>query len=220
MAPKPRRKPEDTRQGHRSPARTSTALAIPNSDHFQAVPNSPRNLLDVTRHMWDDFWVSDLAPFVRRTDLPALRRLFTMYDELERTRAALYKEPPARPTQAPSESHNDWQMRMRQWRIETQAQGRLTPSPKGGVSLNPLLSHMARLESQIVALEDRFGLSVRSRMDLGLTVLKAESLADQNAAQLEEFRKAQEANGSSPEGFDPRAALLVASENSRRKAAS
>jgi hypothetical protein len=47
-------------------------------------------------------------------------------------------------------------------------------------------------------------------MDLGLVVLKAESLSDQNAAQLEKFRKVQEGNGSSSADADPRATLLVA----------
>jgi len=44
-------------------------------------PPAPSGLLKATREDWSGFWASPLASLVIPADLPALRRLFTLYDE-------------------------------------------------------------------------------------------------------------------------------------------
>jgi P27 family predicted phage terminase small subunit len=56
-------------------------------------PAAPENILKATRDLWNEFWGSRLSAIVNPgTDLPALRRLFTLYDERERTYRAVKRE--------------------------------------------------------------------------------------------------------------------------------
>ena len=49
------------------------------------IPDPPRRLLKVTRDQWNAYWASPLAGAVEvGTDLPTIRRLFTLRDERER----------------------------------------------------------------------------------------------------------------------------------------
>lgn len=50
-------------------------------------PEPPDGLLEVTRDRWDSFWTSPVAVLVDHTsDLPALQRLFELYDDADRYR--------------------------------------------------------------------------------------------------------------------------------------
>jgi len=53
----------------------------------QAVPEPPDGLLERTKDRWAQFWTSSVAALVDRTsDLPALGRLFELYDDADRFR--------------------------------------------------------------------------------------------------------------------------------------
>jgi hypothetical protein len=59
--------------------------------------------------------------------------------------------------------------------------------------LSPLLGYVASLDAETRALEDRFGLTPRARLQLGVTLGEAHrSLADLNAAFLEEVTDAED----------------------------
>jgi P27 family predicted phage terminase small subunit len=85
--PGPPPKPPDRRQGRG--ARTSTKragaglVALPGGK--VEAPPPPAGLLKATRKAWERFWGSSLASLVvPDTDLLALERLFTLYDERAR----------------------------------------------------------------------------------------------------------------------------------------
>lgn len=57
-------------------------------------PKAPGGLLKKTVEQWDRFWTSPVAQLVDRTsDLPALERLFELYDDCYRFRAAVRADP-------------------------------------------------------------------------------------------------------------------------------
>ena len=174
-------------------------------------PSPPPNLCEVATEFWDAFWASPLAALVAPTQLPALRRLFMMYDELEKAREAIHAEPPPKPEQEEDEDHYSFMARISDWNTLRMSQGRLVKTGHGGLRLNPLLDHMARLEVRIRDLEDRFGLSLRSHQELGLNVIRARTLAEQNAHQMEERGHQDALEVGSVDDDDPRAAIHVAS---------
>lgn len=50
-------------------------------------PEPPDGLMEVTKERWETFWASPVAVLVDRTsDLPALQRLFELYDDADRFR--------------------------------------------------------------------------------------------------------------------------------------
>ena len=116
------------------------------------VPRPPTGLLKVNRDTWAEFWSSPLAQTaVPGTDLPALRRLWSLYDQRERSYRAAAKQ-------------------------------RVVSGSMGQQRVHPLLTRADKLEAPILALEDRFGLSPRSRLTLGVILGDAaRSLADINA---------------------------------------
>lgn len=58
------------------------------------VPPAPAGLLKKTTERWAKFWTSSVAALVDRTsDMPALERLFELYDDADRYRAAIRKSP-------------------------------------------------------------------------------------------------------------------------------
>jgi phage terminase small subunit len=48
------------------------------------VPKPPDGLLAITKAAWESFWCSPTSALVVDSDLPALHRLFGLYDELDR----------------------------------------------------------------------------------------------------------------------------------------
>ena len=171
-------------------------------------PEPPSDLLDSTLEAWDAFWTSPLADYVQVTDLLSLKRLFVDYDELERTRAALYKDPGPKPDEREYESHNDFQHAMGEYNAAKAAAGRLIRDPRGGLKLNPLLLHLRTLEKNIISQEDRFGFSLRARQELGLNEIRARTLAEQNAAQIGTHGDQDE--DSTQDDDEPRATLRLA----------
>ena len=115
------------------------------------VPPPPRGLLKQTEKLWKDYWNSQLAQVVEPdTDLPAITRLFTLYDERER-------------------AYRGFRMR------------RLIIGSQGQPVLNPLGRLMLQLDAEIHQLEDRLGLTPKSRLQLGITLGDAmRSLDDLN----------------------------------------
>lgn len=59
-----------------------------------AAPDPPDGLLLRTRERWEAFWTSPVASLVDRTsDMPALERLFELYDDCTRFRTAIRNDP-------------------------------------------------------------------------------------------------------------------------------
>ena len=116
------------------------------------VPDPPRGLLKGNRASWERFWRSPLAQVIQAdTDLPALTRLWSLYDERERCYRGL-----------------------RGQRVVLGSKRQLRP--------NPLFGPLAVMDAEIRQLEDRFGLSPRARLTLGVIFGDAaRSLADLNA---------------------------------------
>ena len=116
-------------------------------------PEPPAGLLKVTRDRWVAYWGTPVATLVDAvSDLPALERLFWLYDDLERSRRSVRE------------------------------MGHMIEGSKGQTVMNPLLRHMQTEMAEIRQLEDRFGLSPRARLSLNLTLGQAaQSLADLNA---------------------------------------
>lgn len=171
----------------------------------RVTPAPPESLLPEIEAAWFEFWVSPLAEYMQHTDLLALRRLFMDYDELERTRAAMYTDPGPKPEETDYETYNDWQHAIGEYNAAVAANGRLTRDPRGGLRINPLLSHYRMVEANIIKQEDRFGFSLRARQELGLNEMRARTLAEQNTAQV------MDAQDDEP---DPRAALRLAAGDS------
>ena len=74
------------------------------------------------------------------------------------------------------------------WRTARKA--RLVEGSQGQPRINPLFTTIATMDAEIRQLEDRFGLSPRARLALGIQLGEAHrSLADLNAAFLEEVRR-------------------------------
>lgn len=125
-------------------------------DVARTTPEPPAGLLAASVAAWRRLWASPVASAFLDSDLPALERLWQLYDE-----------------------------RRRAFRVARTS--RLVEGSQGQPRLNPLIAHVAALDGQILALEDRFGLTPRARLQLGITFGEAHrSLADLNASFLEE----------------------------------
>lgn len=76
----------DVRQRRNKPAPLREVLPPASPD---PAPSPPADLLPTTRDLWEQFWTSAVAASVDRiSDLPALHRLWSLYDERERTQRA------------------------------------------------------------------------------------------------------------------------------------
>lgn len=212
MKPGPKPKEPGRRQRH-----GGQALEAPRGSALLEAgrrPKPPAGLSAQVAVGWRELWNSELAPFIRVTDLPALTRLFQLREEAARTRAELRPKTSPRPRRRKGEEHNDWMARQADWRRNQVASARLIKDGKGGYKLNPLLGYLDRLEAQVVALEDRFALNLQSRAKIGLAQLRAETLAEQNSKQ-----EAQQQASDEPEE-DPRDALVLSIDrdpHSRRR---
>ena len=117
------------------------------------MPEPPPKMLAATKADWVEFWSSELSTLVKPADLPALRRLFSLQDERRRYMNAAEKD------------------------------GRIQLGSTGQLVMHPLLKHMSTIDSQITALEDRFGLTPLARLKLGVNFGQAaKTLADLNAS--------------------------------------
>jgi len=83
------RKRADRRQGHGT--RDVGRVAVPNT--LIDVPAPAKEWLVATRERWNAYWASDVARIVdHNSDMPALRRLFGYYDEIERAGRAFRRQ--------------------------------------------------------------------------------------------------------------------------------
>jgi P27 family predicted phage terminase small subunit len=125
---------------------------VPIEGRRPVAPPPPPGLLVASKATWARFWSSPLAQIVvPDTDLSALTRLWSLYDERTRMYRAITRE-------------------------------RVVRGSKGQPRANPLYAQMSALDSAIERLEDRFGLSPRARLTLGVILGDAaRSLADLNA---------------------------------------
>lgn len=139
--------------GQRQRRNTRDVGELTKIDGGEPAPPCPRpakgSLLKVTQEMWAEYWGSPVADLVdRRSDLPALRRLFLLYDERERA--------------------------LRSYQAQRHSKG-----STGQLIVNPFAKEVASLDGRIASLEDRFGLTPKARLDLGVSFgAAAKSLED------------------------------------------
>jgi len=131
------RKPAGQRQN-----RITTDVVVPLRS-AQVSPVASGGWRSGTVERWDEFWRSKLAANVEPSDEGALRRLFRLYDELDRLWDAIEET------------------------------GRVVEGSQGQPRPNPLFKQVETFQAEARQLEDRFGLSPMSRLKLGVTFADA-----------------------------------------------
>lgn len=118
------------------------------------VPEPSEAWRDDTKEVWFAYWQSDVSRLCGEESLPSLRRLYDLYDERTLTFQAVQK-----------------------------SGVRLIQGSQGQHVQNPLLRYISELDREIRQLEDRFGLTPLSKLQLGVTFGDAaRSLEDLNRA--------------------------------------
>ncbi len=120
----------------------------------RAVPAADQSWREGTVERWVTFWGSALASQVEPSDEGAFRRLFWIYDELDRLREAI------------------------------DVTGRVVEGSQGQPRPNPLFKQVESFQAEARQLEDRFGLSPLSRLRLGITFADAQASLDGLNARL------------------------------------
>lgn len=116
------------------------ASTPPAAPKRSAGPAADTDWLTSTKKRWTAFWKSAPAKKIEASlDLPAVERLFTLYDERERS--------------------------LRDFR-----KSRLVRGSQDQMVLNPLGRQINSLNTQILALEDRLGLSPMARLKLNISL--------------------------------------------------
>lgn len=142
--------PQPLKSPDRRQRRNETSLVVAPLELEQVVPEPPSGILKVTKETWEKFWTSDLARAVDvTTDLPALHRLYQLYDERERCYRTIRSD------------------------------GRMVMGSQKQMVLNPLCKHVNTLDTQISNLEDRFGLSPMARKKLEVQFSEANKSIDE-----------------------------------------
>lgn len=148
------RKPAERRQRRG----TADAKLIP-LEGRRDTPAPPERVRDDIAARWEAFWSSELAGLVKPSDHEVLRRLFRLYDEIERL----------------------WDGIESTGRVVEGSQGQLRP--------NPLFKQIEAFQAECRQLEDRFGLSPKARLQLGITFAESHrSLSDLNRQLSEAVR--------------------------------
>ena len=81
-------KPANEAQGHR----TRELQIISGSSELKNEPPKPlRGWLKQTRDRWIKYWESDVAAVAQEVDVPAVERLFGMYDQYSRVQKVVKK---------------------------------------------------------------------------------------------------------------------------------
>jgi len=134
------RKPPEKRQGRG----TSDAGLVPRMGGSDVVVPHPDGAWTAgTLERWGEFWGSPLAAQVEASDYGALRRLFWLYDEVERLIFAIGET------------------------------GRVVEGSQGQPRANPLYKQVQEFQAEARQLEDRFGLSPKARLALGISFAEA-----------------------------------------------
>jgi P27 family predicted phage terminase small subunit len=134
----PLRKPAGERQN-----RITKDVVVPLKAGLSVVPVSDAGWREGTVERWGEFWSSKLAANVEVSDHGALRRLFRLYDEIDRMWEAVEET------------------------------GRVVEGSQGQPRPNPLFKQIETFQAEARNLEDRFGLSPKSRLQLGITFADA-----------------------------------------------
>jgi len=137
------RKPASKRQGRG----TADAGLVPVVSSAPA-PAADQSWREATVEQWVAFWRSGLASQVEPSDVPALRRLFWLTDEIARCRDAIEET------------------------------GRVVAGSQGQPRPNPLYKQVQEFQAEARQLEDRFGLSPRARLQLGIALGAAHASLD------------------------------------------
>jgi hypothetical protein len=135
------------------------------------VPARPRGQSAALRRAWDDFWASDIAYLLDRSDLHAVRRLFQLYAEREQCHEHVTSQ---RVTKLPLEEalksgasgelvHELDDEGATHTFVLVQHDGRVAIGSQGQLVLSPYARDLRTIDSEIRQLEDRFGLNVRAR---------------------------------------------------------
>ena len=132
------RKPPEKRQNRA----TSDAGLLPR-EPAGIVPEADQAWTVGTRQRWQAFWGSPLGGHVEDSDHGALRRLFWLYDEVERLIEAIG------------------------------ITGRVVEGSQGQPRANPLYKQVQEFQAEARQLEDRFGLSPKARLALGISMVEA-----------------------------------------------
>lgn len=144
------KKPADRRQNHK----TKDVGIVPRVSDERPVPVADASWREGTVERWAGFWSSPLASQVEPSDQGAFRRLFWIYDELDRLREAI------------------------------EVTGRVVEGSQGQPRPNPLYKQVEAFQAEARQLEDRFGLSPLSRLRLGITFADAQASLDGLNARL------------------------------------
>ena len=139
-------------------------LVVLTSSTPMKTPPAVTGWLAETKREWAELWSSNLASRIEPTDHPAVRRLFAWRDKQirsERRATALRKVAEREP-------------------LVEGSKGQLVANPMWGAA-DSADAEALQIESRIVALEDRLGLSPKARLALGVTEQKGMNLAGQNA---------------------------------------
>jgi len=136
------KKPASRRQG-RATADVGELVAA-----VSAVPAADPEWRPVTVERWNEFFSSQVASQVDVSDRGALRRLFRLYDEIDRLWEAV------------------------------EATGRVVEGSQGQPRPNPLYKQVSEFQAEARQLEDRFGLSPRARLQLGIALGAAHASLD------------------------------------------
>ena len=140
-------------------------------------PDPPATLSDVNQKFWRELWRSKLSPAILPdTDMPALTRLFALYDERDRL----------------DEVWKDQQLIL-DGKIEVVGKDGVVKM-QNAIKVNPLRGVIATCDEQIMKLEDRFGLNPISRLRLGIKFEQLSSktrkpLAPQSTKKSDDPRK-------------------------------
>ena len=126
---------------------TQDVGVLPRSSGELSAPADPA-WRETTVERWVQFWASPLAQQVEQSDLGSFRRLFWLYDELDRLREAIEQT------------------------------GRVVAGSQGQPRPNPLYKQVETFQAEARQLEDRFGLSPLARLRLGITFADAASSLD------------------------------------------
>lgn len=85
--------PKDPKRRQRRNAQPAAVVVHMDEVRLAKMPELGAGMLASTAQAWQDFWSSGIpGQTVLATDLPALRRLFTLYDERERAYRGYAKE--------------------------------------------------------------------------------------------------------------------------------
>lgn len=143
------KKPPERRQ-----RRGTDDLQVVPIGEVRKAPAPPKRVRKDIVRRWEAFWRSDIASQVEPSDHDALRRLFRLYDEIERLWDGI------------------------------DGMGRVVEGSQGQPRPNPLFKQIEAFQAECRQLEDRFGLSPRARFNLGISFAAASASFDDLNARL------------------------------------